>query len=226
MQPIRRSRSVLELPTRELLRLVAQGVGFCGLAYLALALFGLLPRGLNFLEPLAVPEPRAEREDDAYELPEAPAATAPTTRTVPTGVSIPSVGVEAEVRVPNSIDVPTLDALLALGAVYYPGSGVVEGGNVFIFGHSTNWPIVQNQAYKTFNNLDALVPGDRIYLSGEGWKATYEVESVRVAPDSEVLVSFGGSARRLTLSTCNTFGLKEERIVVEAVAAGDIDYSV
>jgi LPXTG-site transpeptidase (sortase) family protein len=228
MHPIRRSRSIFDLPAKELFRLAIQGVGFCALVYLALAVFGFLPRGLSFFESTGT-APEIEAEDiggESYELPEAPEAEVPSTWTIPGRVSIPSIGVDAEIRVPVSIDVATLDALLSRGAVYYPGSGAIEGGNIFVFGHSTNWPIVQNQAYKTFNNLDDLEAGDRIYLSGEGWQAAYEVESVRIAPDSEVLVSFGGSARRLTLSTCNTFGLKEERIVVEARAIGDIDYSL
>jgi LPXTG-site transpeptidase (sortase) family protein len=112
--------------------------------------------------------------------------------------------------------------LLSQGAVYYPGSGAIEGGNVFVFGHSTNWSVVRNQAYKTFNNLDDLKAGDLIYLTAGGEEYAYEVERVRVAPDSEVLVSFGGDERRLTLSTCNTFGLKEERIVVEAHGVDDL----
>lgn len=225
MHPIRRSNSIFDLPSRELFRVFSQGVGFCGLAYLVLAALGFLPASLNVFTPMRS-EPAAEVKDDAYELPEAPVdARGAETSTVPSLVSIPKIGVEAEIHVPPSIDVETLDRLLSLGAVYYPGSGVVERGNVFIFGHSSNWAIVKNQAYKTFNNLEDLVPGDLIYLSGEGWEAAYEVESVRVAPDSEVLVSFSGSEPRLTLSTCNTFGLKEERIVVEARAAGDIDYN-
>jgi LPXTG-site transpeptidase (sortase) family protein len=223
MHPIRRNRSIFELPIRELFRLFAQGVGFCAAIYLTLALFGFLPPSINVLAPLA-PVPEEEPRGQAYDLPTAPDSDdEPRTWTVPARVSIPKIGVDADVRVPAAVDVSTLDALLARGAVYYPGSGALEGGNIFIFGHSTNWAVVQNQAYKTFNDLDELQPGDLIYLSGEGWEAPYEVERVRVAPDSEVLVSFGGDERRLTLSTCNTFGLKEERIVVEARAAGDID---
>ncbi len=230
MHPIRRSTSIFSLPAKELFGLFTQGVGFCGAAYLALAMFGFLPPSLNVFTPMMVSEPANRDEEisdrDAYELPVAPQDdSAERTSTIPERVSIPELGIDVEIHVPKSIDVSTLDALLALGAVYYPGSGVVERGNVFIFGHSTNWAIVKNQAYKTFNNLEDLEPGDRIYLSGEGWKAAYEVESVRVAPDSEVLVSFAGAAPRLTLSTCNTFGLKEERVVVEARAAGDIDYT-
>lgn len=224
MPPIRRSTSIFSLPAKELFRVVAQGVGFCGAAYLILALAGFLPKSLNVFTPMFAPATTEELRG-AYELPQAPLdAQAPRTSTVPAHVSIPKIGVETDVRVPAAIDVETLDALLSLGSVYYPGSGVVERGNVFIFGHSTNWAIVKNQAYKTFNNLDSLEAGDLIYLSGEGWEAAYEVESVRVAPDSEVLVSFGGVEPRLTLSTCNTFGLKEERVVVEAKAVGDIDY--
>lgn len=220
--PIRRSRSIFSLPARDLARVFTQGLGFCGVAYLALALFGFLPRSVNIFDPLLSAAPA----QDLYELPKAPTDVVEqaSTATVPAHVSIPKIGVEADVHVPPSIDVATLDSLLARGAVYYPGSGVIERGNIFIFGHSTNWSIVKNQAYKTFNKLDSLEAGDRIYLSGDGWEATYEVESVRIAPDSEVLVSFEGATPRLTLSTCNTFGLKAERIVVQARAVGDIDY--
>lgn len=225
--PIRRSASIFSLPWGELARVFAQGVGFCGLAYLALALFGILPPSVNLLLPVLEPAPEPVDSGDGYELPAAPenAAAAPATRTLPSHVSIPAIGVDADVRVPGSVDVTTLDHLLSLGAVYYPGSGSLEAGNVFIFGHSTNWSVVRNQAYKTFNDLDKLQPGDYIYLDAGGQTATYEVENVRVAPDSEVLVSFAGDDRRLTLSTCNTFGQKAERIVVEARAVGGIDDS-
>jgi LPXTG-site transpeptidase (sortase) family protein len=218
--PIRRSASIFELPLGELGYVFAQGVGFCGVTYLTLALFGFLPPSTNVFGAGAKP---SEREvEAAYELPVAPEDEAADTRTVPTRVQIPAISVDADIRVPDAVDVPTLDNLLSMGAVYYPGSGVIEGGNVFVFAHSTNWSVVRNEAYKTFNNLDDLRPGDSIYLTADGREYEYVVESVRVAPDSEVLVSFGGSARRLTLSTCNTFGLKEERIVVEARATDDI----
>jgi LPXTG-site transpeptidase (sortase) family protein len=218
--PIRRGASVFDLPLGELGYVFAQGIGFCGAVYLTLALFGFVPASANVFGTGAKP---AEREDEAaYDLPVAPEEDEADTRTVPDRVYIPAISVDAEIRVPDAVDVPTLDNLLSLGAVYYPGSGVIEGGNIFVFAHSTNWSVVRNEAYKTFNNLDDLQPGDSIFVTANGVEHEYIVETVRVAPDSEVLVSFGGAARRLTLSTCNTFGLKEERVVVEARVAEDI----
>ena len=66
-------------------------------------------------------------------------------------VRIASVGIDAQVLYPQSRSIETLDQYLTKGAVYYPGSGTPAEGNVFIFGHSTNWPIVRNQAYKTYS---------------------------------------------------------------------------
>lgn len=218
--PIRRKASIFELPANELGYVFVQGLGLCGALYLTLALFGFLPNSVNVFG--ASPRPAEREEEQAYDLPIAPEEEGTRTRTIPDRVYIPSISVDAEIQVPDAVDVPTLDSLLSMGAVYYPGSGVIEGGNIFVFAHSTNWSVVRNEAYKTFNNLDDLRPGDLIYVTANGRDYEYVVEDVRVAADSEVLVSFGGSARRLTLSTCNTFGLKEERVVVEARASDDI----
>lgn len=231
MQPIRRHTSIWDMPPQALGRLFTQAVGFAGLAYLALCAFGLAPDAIDIFGGLRHGE--TARAEDELPVRRAPAPVAeheedqaPQTRTIPARLEIPEIGLDVDVYVPAAVDVASLDAELAKGAVYYPGSGVLEGGNVFIFGHSTNWPVVRNQAFKTFNGLDKLVPGDRIYAYADGERHQYRVTSVRIAPDSEVIVRFDGGGRKLTLSTCNTFGLKEERVVVEAEydgSLGDID---
>ncbi len=92
---------------------------------------------------------------------------------------------------------------------------------MFLFGHSTNWQVVQNQAYKTFNGLEKLVRGDTITIWGEdGEQYTYTVERVSLLDDDDAFVDFATEGRRLTLATCNTFGEKQERWVVEAVFNG------
>lgn len=139
------------------------------------------------------------------------------TATKPTRVTIDSIGVDSEILAPSSPRVDVLDAALKKGAVYYPGSGTIEQGNIFLFGHSTNWAIVQNQAYKTFNGLEKLKRGEEIKLEAEGKTYVYAVESVSLVDSNTAFVDLTKTGRRLTISTCDTFGRKADRWVVDAV---------
>lgn len=138
-------------------------------------------------------------------------------RTLPTRVQIVSVGIDTIVSEPKSKDVSVLDTALLKGAVYYPGSGTVENGNIFIFAHSTGLSVVRNQAFKAFSNLKKIQAGDKILVTGnDGVVYRYIADSVNLVDENEALVQFDTSERMLTLSTCNTFGKKEERHVVKA----------
>lgn len=151
-----------------------------------------------------------EEQDPRYDPPKN------LTRTVPDKVEIPKIGVNSVIGKPNTQDVAVLDSFLTKGAVYYPGSGTLEEGNIFLFGHSTGFRIVQNQAYKTFNDLNKLTAGDEIELTANGRKYIYEVTSVILVDEDRALVDFSDDEKKLTISTCNTFGQKQERWVVEA----------
>jgi len=140
-----------------------------------------------------------------------------TTATVPLRISIPKVGVNSIIVHPNSPRVDVLDEALKKGVVYYPGSGTIEQGNIFLFGHSSNWAIVQNQAYKIFNNIEKLRIGDEIFLTADGKRYVYSVESVTMVDANTAFVDLSRDGRRLTLSTCNTFGRQSDRWVVDAV---------
>lgn len=134
----------------------------------------------------------------------------------PTRIVIDKIGVDATVANPNTTDVATLDDYLLQGAVRYPGSGLLGQGNMFLFGHSTGIKIVHNQAYKTFNGLKDLVAGDLINVYSANKIYTYQVTSVAMVDQSQALVTFGNTKNMLTLSTCNTFGQKSDRYVVQA----------
>jgi LPXTG-site transpeptidase (sortase) family protein len=138
------------------------------------------------------------------------------TQTFPDRIVIDKVGINTTVENPQTRDVQVLDQYLTRGAVYYPGSGTIEQGNMFVFGHSTGLSVVQNQAYKTFNNLNKLISGDEIRVEADGRTYIYTVEKVSLLNEDEALITFDNSRRKLTLSTCNTFGAKQERWVVEA----------
>ena len=139
----------------------------------------------------------------------------------PTHISIPVIGVDASVSNPSSTNAVILDDELTHGAVHYPGSGLLADGNVFIFGHSTNWVVVHNQAYKTFNGFKDLKEGDEIDVTGSASGIyEYKVKSVTLINDDQAWVDLSSTPKTLTLSTCNTFGEKQQRYVVKADFVG------
>lgn len=136
--------------------------------------------------------------------------------TRPDRITIDKVGVDSFIGQPNTQNVGALDQFLTKGAVYYPGSGTIESGNMFLFGHSTGLAIVRNQAYKTFNGIEKLLKGDEIKIEADGVVYIYKVTSVKLSNENDALVRFDSSKRSMTLSTCNSFGAKQERWIVEA----------
>lgn len=135
---------------------------------------------------------------------------------LPVKIQIKAIGVDASVSNPESQDVSILDEWLKKGAVRYPDSGNLENGNMFIFGHSTGIAVVRNQAYKTFNNLKSLKEGDEIIVSSTDKDYIYKVKTVSLVDSDTALIRFDKKNHMLTLSSCNTFGKKQERYVVEA----------
>ncbi len=139
----------------------------------------------------------------------------------PVRVVIEAIGVDVSVSSPTSTNVAVLDQALLKGAVRYPGSGTLtENKNMLIFGHSSHLPVVHNKAFQAFNGLEKLQAGDVIKVESSTHAYFYRVSSVRLADASEVLVQFNTGTKKLTLSTCDTFGEKSERFVVEADFVG------
>lgn len=159
--------------------------------------------------------------DARYSLPTFPSASS-TDKKLPTRIVIEKIGVNAPVNNPKSASIPVLDRSLKEGAVRYPGSGGLEGGRqMFLFGHSSRLPVVSNEAYRSFNGLDKLRVGDSIQITGTSSTQNFIVSSVKVVDKDEALISFADNTGGLTLSTCSTFGAKENRVVVEARRAND-----
>jgi LPXTG-site transpeptidase (sortase) family protein len=134
----------------------------------------------------------------------------------PTRIVIEKIGVDTKVLNPDSQKVSVLDEALKSGVVRYPGSGIPGDGNMFVFGHSTSFRVVQNQAYKAFNNLEKLAPGDIVKVYTGDREYRYRVTNVKSVSEEKALVDLSGRRDMLTLSTCNTFGRKQDRFVVEA----------
>jgi LPXTG-site transpeptidase (sortase) family protein len=135
----------------------------------------------------------------------------------------PSISLKANIQNPGNTDYRVLDSALLRGAVHYPGSGDVLNGNMFIFGHSTGYRLVNNPAYQIFNNIKLLKPQAEIYIYTNSKKYVYKVTNVRLVDSRESLVQFSNDKRMLTLSTCNSFGAKTDRYIVEAVFDHTLD---
>lgn len=136
---------------------------------------------------------------------------------VPTRVLIPKVGIDVSVSNPQSATIAALDEALKKGAVRYPGSGLLnETANVFLFGHSAYSKTLQGAFYRTFNGVEKLQVGDEIRVEGAQSFSLYRVVRISFLKDSEAVIDLDEPIRMLTLSTCNAFGKKEDRVVVQA----------
>ena len=135
----------------------------------------------------------------------------------PVKLVIDKIGVNTPVMNPISTEVTALDESLKYGVARYPKSALLgENDNIYIFGHSTSYQVVRNQAYKALNDLEKLEAGDVIKVISENKEYLYKVTSVRTERDSNAVVKFNTGKRTLTISTCNTLGAKEDRHIVEA----------
>ncbi len=144
----------------------------------------------------------------------------------PTRIIIDDIGVDVAVKNPLSRDVEILDNALLYGAVRFPGSGsMIDNGNMFIFAHSSGLPNIRNQNFKAFNNIGKLTEGALIKVQNGSQENVYKVVSVRMDQASDVRVDFTNDRKRLTLATCNSFGTKQDRFIVEADFVGSYPLS-
>lgn len=221
---MKRKPKVIYLP-QVFTRIYARKWSFVGLfvavfflSFTFLAALGIVPGTLAFTAPsetLLIPD-----ASDSV-------AIAAGEGELPLRIEIPAVGIKANVANPDTTDIATLDRELLAGAVRYPGTGVLgENGTVLMFGHSSHLPVVHNQAYKAFNDIQKLERGDPIYVYGENKVYTYAVEKVESENTSTGAIPIDTSGAKLTLATCDNFGAKSDRFVVTATLVSIADQGV
>ena len=143
--------------------------------------------------------------------------TSDATGQLPTRVVISKIGINVTVANPDTTDADVLDSALSKGAVRYPTSGTLGvNGTVLLFGHSSYLPIVHNQAYKTFDGIQDLKPGDSISIFSGSTEYRFSVTGVKVADANNDIVELPADAQHLTLVTCDSFATKSNRFVVTA----------
>jgi LPXTG-site transpeptidase (sortase) family protein len=139
---------------------------------------------------------------------------------LPSAIYIKKLDRTIPVLNPESREVADLDGALLNGVVRHPDSATLsQEGNVFILGHSSYLPTVLNKNFQAFNGIQDLQWGDVIEVTSAGNIYTYEVDKVFKASADNLTVPIAGAGRRLTLATCNSFGSKDDRFIVEAKVA-------
>ena len=126
-------------------------------------------------------------------------------------------GKTVDVLNPVSRSIADLDNALLSGAVRHPDSAdFVNTGNIFILGHSSYLPNVFNKNFQAFNDIQLLTWGDTIRLQSSDKEYVYQVDRVYKAAASALEVPNSRGLAKLTLATCNSFGSKDDRFIVEA----------
>src|SRR3989344_5269765 len=118
------------------------------------------------------------------------------TGTLPHRIVISAINMDLPIQNPATKDIGALTEVLKSGPARYVDSAKLgEKGNMLLFGHSSQLPVVRNQMYKAFNNISKLEEGDA---------------------NEDVIDLSRTKGTRLTLITCNTLGEKTARWIVEA----------
>ena len=151
----------------------------------------------------------------------APSAVKPAVDPYPNEIIFDSLHKTVHVSNPDTTNLKVLDKALLKGAVRYPTSATLASpGNVFILAHSSYLPKVINHNYQAFDGIQNLKWGDTIRLRTADTEYVYHVERVYKAKTSDVVVNPSPGQAKLTLATCNVFGTKQDRFIVEANLAG------
>lgn len=165
----------------------------------------------------ALPEPVSTGDEVAAEA----VPVVETDPEAPVRVVASTVALDVTISNPVSTNVHALDNALLKGAVRYPTTALLgEEGTMLVFGHSSRLPVIYNQAYKAFNNIQNLEKGDVVSVYSETAEYRYKVTGVRVADAEEDVVELQTTGKSLVLVTCDNFTSKTSRFVVTAEFVG------
>lgn len=143
------------------------------------------------------------------------------TRGEPNVLEIPSLGITAPIIYVDQINEPTFQEALIDGVVHYPGTANPgEFGNVYIFGHSSDFAFSKGKYKTVFALLPQIEQGAEIKVSGpDGTIFTYVVTDQFVAnkDDVHLLEQGGRTQKQLTLQTSYPLGTALKRYIVIAL---------
>ncbi|MGE5393078.1 MAG: sortase [Candidatus Saccharibacteria bacterium] len=133
---------------------------------------------------------------------------------------IPALGIDAPILYPTEASEQTFQQHLQNGVVHYPGTaGPGQLGNVYIFGHSSDYLWAKGDYKNVFAVLPRIKVGDRVILTdGNGREFVYKVSETMVAEptDTSLLGQKDYQDKFLTLQTSYPLGTALKRFIVIA----------
>lgn len=172
-----------------------------------------------YLRPEALQVEPAPPASTSGQPAEQPAAPAPVFR-LAGEVAVPSIGIKVPLVYVEQVDEQVFQQALEHGVVRYPGTADPGSvGNIFIFGHSSDYRYRAGSYKRVFAPLPKVVKGDEVIVTDSaGVKFTYIVTSSAVvaANDTQYLSQSTGGKKQLTLQTSYPVGTALKRYLVFA----------
>jgi LPXTG-site transpeptidase (sortase) family protein len=117
---------------------------------------------------------------------------------------------------PKTDTVAALDEALLKGIVRHPDSATfAKTGTMFLLGHSSYLPTVNNKNFQALNGIQKLEWGDTIRVQSSDTEYLYRVQKVYEVKASAASADITWGKSKIILVTCNSFGSKDDRFVVE-----------
>jgi len=133
-------------------------------------------------------------------------------------IYIESIGKKAPITFGVENNEPAVSSNLKNGTIQLSGTSLPgEMGNVFITGHSSNYPWVNSQYNSVFALLGNVVVGDLIQIKFHNISYIYRVKKIFVVDPSDTSVMKSDESKAtLTLMTCTPIGTNLKRLIVQA----------
>jgi len=132
-------------------------------------------------------------------------------------IKIETISVTAPITWRINNNEKDVQAGLANGVIHISGTASPgENGNVFITGHSSDYPWSKGKYKTVFVLLDKLVVGDTVQVKYQGTNYFYKVTKIKVVNPDDLSVMNPTPEPTLTLMTCTPVGTTLRRLIVSA----------
>jgi len=130
---------------------------------------------------------------------------------------LPIINVKAPVNFgipnkPENVAIGLSKGLIQVQGTALPG----EIGNVFVTGHSSNYPWAKGNYNNVFALLNKVVVGDVVQIKYQNIDYVYKISSIKTVEPTNVSVMESKKESVLTLMTCTPVGTSLRRLIVVA----------
>lgn len=136
----------------------------------------------------------------------------------PDTIYIPSLSIQAPIIYPEEDEEDVLQEALQKGVVHYPGTAPPGWpGNMFLFGHSSDYLWAPGDYKTVFAALPQIKEGALVVISGhDGTRYAYRVSRKYVVSPGDLTPLETKEGYNLTLQTSYPLGTAWKRLIVES----------